>query len=77
MRHGTFIYDDNAVAIEYICRHKALNRPCTKVCPLVQRDMLNWANNLGRVSRGRLGKRNELLGGTADIPLLSQQRNGH
>lgn len=77
MRHGTFIYDDNAMAIEYICRHKALSRPCSEICPVVQQDMLDWANGLGRVARGMLGKRNILLGGDADIELLAKQRNGH
>lgn len=77
MQRGTFVYDSAAMAVGYICLHQELSRPCPDGCEVTQQMMCDWVNGLGRVARGRVGKRNILLGGDADIELLARQRSGH
>ena len=64
MRHGTFEYDVNGVAIAYVCRHRALNTVCPETCSVTRQMMCDWANGLPGTYKVRLVKRNELLDGT-------------
>ena len=79
MRHGTFQYNEDGIAVEYTCRHRALGMPCPEGCEVVRQMMCDWANDLPGTFKVRLAKRNRMLDGNGDehIPMFANQTKGN
>jgi hypothetical protein len=63
-----FEYDDQGRAVDYICTHYD---DCRETCEAVRVHMVNWNNNLPTQIRGRVAKRDIMLGSEVSVSSIT------